>query len=291
MPHNTFKQKSSSRPGYGGSSTQVKNKKSVNTSTYTPEKKSSSRPGYGGSSTNEKGVNTSTYTPKTPKPRNTGVNSDDNSNDDRKKTIKELDSLISRPKPKPPEETTTPKIKPKPKPPKEETTPKTTFKIKPKPKPKDEKDYSIVEKDYAYDKRFSRGKSNGKSTSHEKNKYTYNYDSLGNLVINSSLMSKFNTTAEVVPEVINEFITGKTSTEAEEIKFKIKKTLDNVIGENLSDSAFSIIATSAVVANIDILKKEFIINLDEASNITAKWGDDLSVVYNIDIPLRTLGVK
>ena len=29
MPHNTFKQKSSSRPGYGGSSTQVKNKKSV----------------------------------------------------------------------------------------------------------------------------------------------------------------------------------------------------------------------------------------------------------------------
>jgi|TARA_R110002096_G_scaffold374744_1_gene568444 hypothetical protein len=49
----------------------------------------SSRPGYGGSSTNKKGVNTSTYTPK---PRNTGVNSDD-----RKKTIKELDSLIKKP--------------------------------------------------------------------------------------------------------------------------------------------------------------------------------------------------
>jgi len=54
----------------------------------------SSRPGYGGSSTNKKGVNTSTYTPK---PKNTGVNSNDNSND-RKKTIKELDSLIKKPK-------------------------------------------------------------------------------------------------------------------------------------------------------------------------------------------------
>jgi hypothetical protein len=71
----------SSRPGYGGSST---NKKGVNTS--------SNRPGYGGSSTNKKGVNTSKYTPKT---TNTG---NDNSNNNTKKTIKELDSLIKKPK-------------------------------------------------------------------------------------------------------------------------------------------------------------------------------------------------
>ena len=276
MPHNTFKQKSSSRPGYGGSSTQVKNKKSVNTSTYTPEKKSSSRPGYGGSSTNEKGVNTSTYTPK---PRNTGVNSNDNSNDDRKKTIKELDSLISRPKPKPPEETTTPKIKPKPKPPKEETIPKTKFKIKPKPKPKDEKDYSIFKKDYRYDKKFSRSPSKVESTSNKE---------VINPKLNSGLMSEFNIETlfnpEILPEVIlNSFTKDTTPSQLEEIQFQIVNTANNIVKNNLSPSAYSIVATSTAIANIALVKKEFKIDLNETSNIIANWKDGLSLMYNLKL--------
>ena len=234
----------------------------------------SSRPGYGGSSTNKKGVNTSKYTPKmyAPKPRNTGVNSNDNSNDDREKTIKELDSLISRPKPKPPEETTTPKIKPKPKPPKEETIPKTKFKIKPKPKPKDEKDYSIVEKDYRYDKRFSRAPSKEESTSR----------GVINPKLNSGLMSEFN--IETLPEVIlNSSTKDTTPSQYEEMKFQINNTANSIVKNNLSPSAYSIVATSTAIANIALVKKEFKIDLNETSNIVANWKDGLSLMYNLKL--------
>ena len=236
----------------------------------------SSRPGYGGSSTNKKGVNTSTYTPK---PRNTGVNSDDNSNDDRKKTIKELDSLISRPKPKPPEETTTPKIKPKPKPPKEETIPKTKFKIKPKPKPKDEKDYSIFKKDYRYDKKFSRSPSKVESTSNKE---------VINPKLNSGLMSEFNIETlfnpEILPEVIlNSFTKDTTPSQLEEIQFQIVNTANNIVKNNLSPSAYSIVATSTAIANIALVKKEFKIDLNETSNIVANWKDGLSLMYNLKL--------
>tara|TARA_R110000824_G_scaffold172060_1_gene349776 strand:- start:199 stop:921 length:723 start_codon:yes stop_codon:yes gene_type:complete len=234
----------------------------------------SSRPGYGGSSTNKKGVNTSKYTPKmyAPKPRNTGVNSNDNSNDDREKTIKELDSLISRPKPKPPEETTTPKIKPKPKPPKEETIPKTKFKIKPKPKPKDEKDYSIVEKDYRYDKRFSRAPSKEESTSR----------GVINPKLNSGLMSEFN--IETLPEVIlNSSTKDTTPSQLEEIQFQIADSINSIAKDNLSPSAYTILATSTAIADITLFKKEFRVNLNDHANITAKWKDGVSLMYNLKL--------
>jgi len=231
----------------------------------------SSRPGYGGSSTDKKGVNTSTYTPKmyAPKPRNTGVNSNDNSNDGREKTIKELDSLISRPKIKP---------KPKPKPP-EETTPKTTFKIKPKPKPpeettpKDDKDYSIFEKDYRYDKRFSRAPSKEESISSKE---------VTTPKLNSGLMAEFNT--EVKPEVIlNSFTKDTTPSQFDEIKFQITNTANSIIKDNLSPSAYTIVATSTAIANIALVKKEFKIDLNETSNIVANWKDGLSLIYNLKL--------
>ena len=374
----------------------------------TPKKKSSSRPGYGGSSTNKKGVNTSTYTPK---PRNTGVNSDDNSNDDRKKTIKELDSLIKKPKKivAPPGEkggggtdSENKVLSPTPFLTKKFVTKTTSNPIKKWVYKGDTKgsDYyknlrfkkalaaeNPFSKNYEGFKYGFKGKGkvslpkyglegikslgggsfgniaggttgsrylfekaaklgrfftpkanialgvgiaaydttnwlmNNTKTGNKVKQGLYNAGvSLGNKLSNLSLMgsakageldsslysgkidvvnkdSSFAPKLSATPlnnsklaeyegalfEIVNEQIKDTTPNQLDEIKFQIKNSVENIIKDSLSPSAYNIVAASTAIANIALVKKEFRIDLNETSNIVANWEDGVSLIYNLEL--------
>jgi hypothetical protein len=374
----------------------------------TPKKKSSSRPGYGGSSTNEKGVNTSTYTPK---PRNTGVNSDDNSNDDRKKTIKELDSLIKKPKKivAPPGEkggggtdSENKVLSPTPFLTKKFVTKTTSNPIKKWVYKGDTKgsDYyknlrfkkalaaeNPFSKNYEGFKYGFKGKGkvslpkyglegikslgggsfgniaggttgsrylfekaaklgrfftpkanialgvgiaaydttnwlmNNTKTGNKVKQGLYNAGvSLGNKLSNLSLMgsakageldsslysgkidvvnkdSSFAPKLSATPlnnsklaeyegalfEIVNEQIKDTAPNQLDEIKFQIKNSVENIIKDSLSPSAYNIVAISTAMANIALVKKEFRIDLNETSNIVANWEDGVSLIYNLEL--------
>ena len=374
----------------------------------TPKKKSSSRPGYGGSSTNEKGVNTSTYTPK---PRNTGVNSDDNSNDDRKKTIKELDSLIKKPKKivAPPGEkggggtdSGNKVLSPTPFLTKKFVTKTTSNPIKKWVYKGDTKgsDYyknlrfkkalaaeNPFSKNYEGFKYGFKGKGkvslpkyglegikslgggsfgniaggttgsrylfekaaklgrfftpkanialgvgiaaydttnwlmNNTKTGNKVKQGLYNAGvSLGNKLSNLSLMgsakageldsslysgkidvvnkdSSFAPKLSTTPlnnsklaeyegalfEIVNEQIKDTAPNQLDEIKFQIKNSVENIIKDSLSPSAYNIVAASTAIANIALVKKEFRIDLNETSNIVANWEDGVSLIYNLEL--------
>ena len=382
----------------------------------------SSRPGYGGSSTDKKGVNTSTYTPK---PRNTGVNSNDNSNDDREKTIKELDSLIKKPKKtvalsgkKGGGETDSEDkvLSPTPFLAKKFVT-KTSNPIK-KWVYKGDTKGSDYYKNLPFKKALWTGKENLFSKNYEGFKFGFKgkgrvslpkyglegikslgggsfgniaggttgsrylfekaaklgrfftpkanialgvgmaaYDttnwlmnntktgnkvkqslynvgvSLGDKLSNLSLMSsakagesdnsiysqKIDDNARVNrfsyeprnPNIINkdstnifapqinettplnnfklsEIVEGEikedtTQSQLEEIQFQITNTANNILKDNLSPDAYSIVATSTAIANIALVKKEFRIDLNETSNIVANWKDGVSLMYNLKL--------
>jgi len=77
-------------------------------------------------------------------------------------------------------------------------------------------------------------------------------------------------------------ITDENPAIQKEIKINIGNTLNQIAKENLSDNSYKVISASAAVANIALVKKEFKVNLNDSSNITAKWKDGVSLMYNLE---------
>ena len=68
-------------------------------------------------------------------------------------------------------------------------------------------------------------------------------------------------------------ITDENPAIQKEIKINIGNTLNQIAKENLSNNSYKVISASAAVANIALVKKEFKVNLNDSSTITAKWKD------------------
>ena len=171
-----------------------------------------------------------------------------------------------------------PKIKPKPKPKPDTDVPKIKPKIKPKPIDKDietSRKISIPRKkkkisSYIFD--TSSTYSRAPKIVTDENKYLSDF----NLDISpTSLMS--NTSVDVPLETI--FLNSNSNPE---IKNNIVNSINSIVENSLSPTAYKIVASSLAVANIGLVEKEFKINLNDSSNIIAKWKDGVSLMYNLE---------
>ena len=67
-----------------------------------------------------------------------------------------------------------------------------------------------------------------------------------------------------------------------EIKNNILDSINSIVENSLSPISYKIVASSLAVANIGLVEKEFKINLNDSSNIIAKWKDGVSLMYNLE---------
>lgn len=86
--------------------------------------------------------------------------------------------------------------------------------------------------------------------------------------------------SEIVEGEIKE---DTTPSQLEEIQFQIANTANSISKNNLSPTAYTIVATSTAIANIALVKKEFKLDLNETSNIVANWKDGVSLMYNLKL--------
>ena len=86
-----------------------------------------------------------------------------------------------------------------------------------------------------------------------------------------------NTYVEVPLETI--FLNSNSNPE---IKNNIVNSVNSIAENSLSPTAYKIVASSLAVANIGLVEKEFKINLNDSSNIMAKWKDGVSLMYNLE---------
>ena len=67
-----------------------------------------------------------------------------------------------------------------------------------------------------------------------------------------------------------------------EIKNNILDSINSIVENSLSPISYKIVASSLAGANIGLVEKEFKINLNDSSNIIAKWKDGVSLMYNLE---------
>lgn len=175
-----------------------------------------------------------------------------------------------------------PKIKPKPKP-KPDTDNKSNSiipKIKPKP----------IDKDIGTSRKISAPRKKKKISSYifdtsatysrapkivtDENKYLLDSKKY-NLNDPTSLMSN---TSVAVP--LGKIFLNNNSNP--EIKNNILDSINSIVENSLSPISYKIVASSLAVANIGLVEKEFKINLNDSSNIIAKWKDGVSLMYNLE---------
>ena len=177
-----------------------------------------------------------------------------------------------------------PKIKPKPKPDTNNKSNSIIPKIKPKP----------IDKDTGTSRKISAPRERKKISSNiyntsaiysrapkivtDENKYLLDIEKY-NLNDPTSLMS--NTTSNTYVEVPLETIFLNSNSNPE-IKNNIVNSVNSIAENSLSPTAYKIVASSLAVANIGLVEKEFKINLNDSSNITAIWKDGVSLMYNLE---------